>query len=401
VTHLSSGRRAVAAATGLAAAVALLVGAASPASAAEEWSVPRDATIVLTGHGYGHGIGMSQHGAEGAARRGLGQRAIMRHYYPGTRAGTVGGVMRVRITADTTDDVVVLARRGLLVRDLGTREVWTAPRNGATRWRIRVAGGRTVVASFSDRWRRWRVLEGTGEFGAKGAPITLVTPSGSRAYRGRLRAAIPTRGSTARDTVNLVGMESYLRGVVPLEMPALWSPAAVQAQAVAARTYAAYERQHPRARHHHTCDTTACQVYGGVAAEHTASDRAIAATRREARLHDGRPALTMFSSSSGGWTAGASAPYLVATRDPYDDWAGNSVHSWRVRLADEEVERRFPAIGNLRRIRILSRNGHGEWGGRVREIVFVGSRGRARMSGDAARSRLGLRSTWFTVRVRG
>jgi stage II sporulation protein D len=296
---------------------------------------------------------------------------------------------------------VVLARRGLLVRDLGTREVWTLPRTGATRWRIRVAGGRTVVASFSGRWRRWRVLDGTGEFGAKGAPVTLVTPTGSRAYRGRLRAAIPTRGSTARDTVNLVGLESYLRGVVPLEMPALWSPAAVQSQAVAARTYAAYERQHPRGRHHHTCDTTACQVYGGVGAEHAATDRAIAATRGEARLYDGRPALTMFSASSGGWTAGASAPYLVAKRDPYDDRAGNSVHSWRVRLADEDVERRLPAIGDLRRIRILSRNGHGEWGGRVREIVFVGSRGRARMSGDAARSRLGLRSTWFTVRVRG
>jgi stage II sporulation protein D len=395
-------RRLVAAATGLAAVAALVAGPSSPASAAEEWVVPRDATIVLPGHGFGHGIGMSQQGAEGAARRGLGQRAIMRHYYPGTRAGQAGGVMRVRITADTTDDLVVRARSGLLVRDLGTRESWRLPANGAGSWRIRVvSGGRTVVAHRSDRWRRWKVLEGTGEFGAGGAPITLVTPSGQKAYRGRLRAAIPVPGSSARDTVNLVGLEAYLRGVVPLEMPALWSPAAVQAQSVAARTYAAYERQHPRARHHHTCDTTSCQVYGGVGAEHPASNAAVAATRGEVRLYDGRPALTMFASSSGGWTAAASPRYLVAKEDPYDDWAGNSVHSWRVRLADEEVVRRFPAIGDLRRIRVLSRTGHGEWGGRVREIVFVGSRGRARVSGDTARSRLGLRSTWFTVRVRG
>ena len=80
-------------------------------------------------------------------------------------------------------------------------------------------------------------------------------------------------------TVNEVRLENYLRGVVPLEIPASWSLPAVQAQAVAARTYAAYERAHPRSSAYQLCDTSSCQVYGGYDAEHPAADRAIAATR--------------------------------------------------------------------------------------------------------------------------
>ena len=73
---------------------------------------------------------------------------------------------------------------------------------------------------------------------------------------------MPSAGA-ARDTVNLLSIEAYLKGVVPLEIPASWSADAVSAQWVAARTYAAAERSHPNAAHYEICDTTACQVYGG------------------------------------------------------------------------------------------------------------------------------------------
>ena len=80
----------------------------------------------------------------------------------------------------------------------------------------------------------------------------------------------------------MLTLESYLKGVVPLEMPATWTPAAVRAQAVAARTYAAYERAH---RTGPMCDTTSCQVYGGYAAEHPDVQR------RRRRHRQARPDL--------------------------------------------------------------------------------------------------------------
>ena len=401
-------------AAGLVAVVALgllagLPGApgASASAGRDRWDVAGEPTVRILGRGFGHGHGMSQHGAEGAARAGLDAAQILDFYYPGTDAGRVAGRISVLISADTTDDLVVRARPGLRVRDLGTGTVTPLPPEGAAMWRVRQdRNGRARVSwlptGAPDRggWRKHLVLEGEGVLDARNAPVTLVLPGGAeRSYRGRLHAAAPAPGSPARDTVNRLRLEDYLRGVVPLEMPALWSPAAVQAQAVAARTYAAFERAHPRARHHQVCDTTSCQVYGGADAEHPASDAAIRATKGQARTVDGAPAFTQFSASSGGWTSQGSRDYLVAQEDPYDGYAGNSVHSWSVTVTDDRIEATWPAVGDLRSVEVLSRDGNGEWGGRVRSLRLTGSGGSVTLTGDAFRFGLGLRSTWVTLRV--
>jgi stage II sporulation protein D len=371
----------------------LLTTLASPATAVDSWVVPRKAWITIKGHGYGHGHGMSQYGAEGAARQGLTYRQIAKFYYPGTTWGTAGGRVRVQISADTSDDLVVLARDGLRVRDLGTGTVTPLPDNGATRWRIRWFNGQNRVAYYgAGAWRAWRALESEGAFSAGGAPVTLVTPSGNRAYRGQLSAEAPTTGSRARNTINTLTLDNYLKGVVPLEMPATWSPAAVRAQAVAARTYAAQQRIDLGT----LCDTTSCQVYGGFDREHAASNAAVKGTAHQVLLYQGAPAFTQFSSSSGGWTSAGSKPYLPAKADPYDGWAGNPVHSWSVRVTDTLIESKWPAIGNLTRITVLQRDGHGEWGGRVQSVRLIGGQGRVTLSGDTLRSLLGLRSTWVT-----
>jgi stage II sporulation protein D len=377
-----------------------LVSVGVPAQAAENsWTVPRQASITIAGHGYGHGHGMSQYGAEGAGRQGLGYRQIVEFYYPGTQWGTADGQVSVLITADTTDDLVVGARPGLQVRGTDGDGFTTLPENGASRWRIvRAADGVNHVGYLRDGWHDYRALRGEGEFRAGGNPITLVTPSGTRQYRGRLRAAAPSGDARARDTVNILSLENYLRGVVPLEMPALWTSAAVRSQAVAARTYAAYERAHARAGHYQLCDTTSCQVYGGYSAEHPASNAAIDTTHQQVLLSGGDPAFTQFSSSSGGWTSAGSFPYLAAQRDPYDDWSGNPVHSWSTKVTDVRLENRWPAIGNLTSI-ATTRDGNGDWGGRVRTLTLRGSRGSVQVSGDTFRSALGLRSTWVTFRV--
>ncbi|MCW2851018.1 MAG: SpoIID/LytB domain [Nocardioides sp.] len=387
--------------TGLAAGLltlALVVGSAPSAVAADSWRVPGKSWLTLTGHGYGHGHGMSQYGAEGAARQGLTHRQILGFYYRGTRWGTAAGLVSVVISSDTSDDLEVLSRRGLRLRDTGTGASLVLPANGATRWRVVVTStGRNRVLYRTDRWRRWRDLRGEGELSAGGRPMRLVTPSGLRSYRGRLQATAVARGSKARDTVNTLTLEAYVRGVVPLEIPASWSAEAVRAQAVAARTYATYERAHRAGGR--LCDTTSCQVYGGHGAEHPAANAAIKATAGQVLTHRGAPAFTQFASSSGGWTSAGSVPYLAAVEDPYDDWAGNPVHDWTLRIADTAVERAWPAVGDLTGLAVTRRDGNGEWGGRVRSLTLTGSKGKVVVSGDTFRSRLGLRSTWLTFRV--
>ena len=182
-------------------------------------------------------------------------------------------------------------------------------------------------------------------------------------------------------------------------MPALWHPEAVRAQAIAARSYANYERAHPRAGHYQLCDTSSCQVYGGYDAEHPASNAAVKATKREALLADGKPAFTQFAASSGGWTSAGSFAYLPAREDPYDGWPGNPEHNWSVKLMDTRLETAWPAVGDLEKIIVSRRDGTGEWGGRLRELTITGSKGSVVVSGDTFRSVLGLRSTWATFAV--
>jgi len=371
---------------------------ATERSAADTHAVPSRATITVTGHGYGHGHGMSQYGAEGAARQGMPFQQIIDFYYAGTTWAGATGQVSVLVSADTTDDLEVKARKGLALRDLSSRERVTLPEKPRRFRLITNTRGTTKLQALTDRWRTSRRLGGEGEFVAKG-PITLVTPSGTVSYRGRLRAAAPRPGSPARDTVNIVSLEKYLRGVVPREIPASWSAEAVRAQAVAARTYAAYERAHPRAAHYQICDTTSCQVYGGTADEHPDATDAIKATRGQILMDAGAPAFSQFSASSGGWTAAGSVPYLAAKEDPYDGWTGNPVHTWTQVLTDSAIEGKYPSLGELQRILVDERDGNGDWGGRVRSLTLVGSGRSVTVSGDTLRAVLGLRSTWFTFEV--
>ena len=171
---------------------------------------------------------------------------------------------------------------------------------------------------------------------------------------------------------------------------------ALRAQAVAARSYSLGQKRYSYAK---TCDTQSCQVYGGADAEHPASDAAIRATKGQARTVDGEPAFTQFSASSGGWTSQGSVDYLVAQEDPYDGYAGNTVHSWSVTVTDNRIESTWPAVGDLRSVQVLSRDGNGQWGGRVRSLRLTGSAGSVTVTGDAFRFGLGLRSTWVTLRL--
>ena len=131
--------------------------------------------------------------------------------------------------------------------------------------------------------------------------------------------------------MNVVGLEAYLQGVVPREMPSAWPPEALKAQAVAARSYALATRAGRRAFDLYA--DVRSQVYGGVAAEEPATTTAVDATAGQVVLYDGKVATTFFFSTSGGRTASAAdawsgepVPYLVSVADPYDD--ASPYHDW-------------------------------------------------------------------------
>ncbi len=374
------------------------VSSAPPSTKIEAWATPGATAITLTGHGFGHGHGLSQYGALGAAGQGLTWQQIIEFYYPGTTWSTFGGKIRVLITADTGRDVQVVAKRGLKVTSLARTRTWRLPSVAAKKWRLIAAGDDTAVQHTSGgRWKTWKRLPGEAEFSSVAGLLTLVIPGGRRDYRGSLQSVAPRQGK--RQTVNTLSMEAYLRGVVPEEVPALWAQAAVSAQSVAARTYAAFERSHPSAGHYDLCDTSQCQVYGGADVEHPAATAAIRATAKQGLSFGGRPAFTQFSASNGGFSSAGSMPYLVAQADPYDGLANPAYSTWTKTIDDTQVEARWPAIGDLTGIEVTARDGNGDWGGRVTDMAFIGTTGTARVDGDTVRSAFGLYSDWFTFDV--
>ena len=367
----------------------------APAFADDPWPVPDPATITITGDGYGHGKGMSQYGAYGAARApyDLGFREILRFYYPGTDLGTTGGKVKVLISADDDRDLVVDDRGGLTVRNVATGRTWKPDVPKATQWRIRPSGAANVISYRTSAWHSWRTVKGDAELAAGGKPLELRTPDGVVAYRGALRSTLRNR---TRLTVNVLPMEGYVRGVVPAEVYASWPQQALRAQAVASRTYAAYEREHTNNPAFDLCDTAACQAYGGYSGEATSSNDAVTATARKVLAYQGETAFAQFSASNGGWTVAGQFPYLPAQQDPYEG-ASRDYYGWTASVSDVDVEKAYN-VEDLVSLRIATRDGRGGRGGRVETVELVSSTGwQGTVTGESFRSHFGMRSTMFEI----
>jgi SpoIID/LytB domain protein len=189
-------------------------------------------------------------------------------------------------------------------------------------------------------------------------------------------------------------------------MPSSWSPAALEAQAVAARTYASYEIAHPKNKHYYDVyDDTRDQVYSGKGHEFASTTAAVKATEDPKAQTgdilvdgDGHPAFTQFSSSDGGWTVNGGQPYLPAQHDPYDGLVPSSVHSWATSVSARAIQQAYGAqIGRLQTLVVTGRDGNGQWGGRVTTLTLQGSSGSVDLTGSTFRYAFGLRSEWFQV----
>lgn len=360
-----------------------------------------EATTTISGRGFGHGRGMSQYGAQGAAIAGKTSRQILDFYYPGTAVGKATGNVRIRLTGDTTDGVRVVATNNLKLRDLKANKLYTLPKASTrNQWSIDPSGEHgTKVRSFDAAkrtWTLWRTLKGMAQFEGPGV-TALILPSGSQVgYRGILRAT--DVAGAHLDTVNVLSLETYLKGVVPREALSTWRPAALQAQAVAARTYAAYHRKRSANRAYDLCDTILCQVYGGYGSEESSTNSAIAATSGQIRLYKSSPIIAEFSSSNGGATTPGDLAYQVQKVDGWDAYPGNRNPnaSWTVTRPTARLQAAF-GVGVLRSLKVTARTGVGPGGGRVLRVEAVGTNGKKKaMTGDQLRSKLSLRSAWFS-----
>jgi SpoIID/LytB domain protein len=392
-------------AAGLAVLIAATVGVTTvpAAGAADVVGVPPGGTWAVEGRGWGHGIGMSQWGAQGAALQGLSTTAILDFYYPGTTDVDIGQdyPLRVRLLSLAGGSAQLAPSSGSLVlTDLSTGAATTLP-----------AGGRVVVARSGGLFRATVgggavQIAGSAAFagpmqlsGAQTPQVWAYDASGAgRLYGGSVR--LNATGTASLEVVNHVPMEQYLRGVVPQEVSPSWAPAALRAQAVAARSYALAVRSATGTAD--LCDTTQCQVYAGLATRtaggaetavaRATTDAAIAATARIARYYGGGPAFTQFSSSNGGYSKAGSRPYLVARADPYSGTApGDTRTRWTGTLTAARVQQSCPAGGTLQRM-VLTRDGRGDLGGRITSAELQCSTGTATVATPA----FGLLSSWWT-----
>lgn len=388
-------------------ATAALLAPAAPAGAAAtdaEVLLGSSTSLKVTGHGWGHGHGMSQWGAKGAAAAGASYGTILAFYYPGTRLTSMAGKLKIWITDDTDANTTVRAQRGLKVTDLGNgRSYRLRTTRPAKAWRLREVRGSTRVFYKTARWHLYktagrRALAGDGQFVSTTGPLKLWLPSGALAYRGALRL-------TDGKTLNVLGVEKYLRGVVASEVPAAWPTHALRAQAVAARTYALRERADHASSTYHLCDTSLCQVYGGVAAEEPQTDAAIGATKGQTLTYGGKPAFAQFSSSSGGWTASGSAstPYLIAQPDKYDTAASGDPHlNWTKTASLAPLQRAATAakLGTLKSVQIVDRDGNATYPneGWVLSVKLTDvSNKTTTITGATVKSLYGLKSAYFTL----
>lgn len=433
-------------------ATALIAGLPAVASAQVSAPIP---VIVVDGKGHGHGVGMAQDGAYAMGLAGAATKDILGQFYPGTTIGKAAGNVRVPVLSGNNVELTfpdggeirgypapanpagaslpmkfAPGAKAVVYRDGEATRVRSVPApspppttssststssTSSTSTTVLIATTTTRVLfppKATDKQETPKVaitttstpaptttttapppaalLTGTvTAVGAGDGPVG-VTPRGRR-YRGIVE--ITPNGGGLR-LVNQVPVETYLKGMGEVRNPN-WPQSALQAQAIAARTYA----MRAMAFGGELCDTQRCQVYIGSDAEYAEMNKAVAATAGQVLMFGKAMASAVYSANGGGHSASreegfgvgtASAPYLRAA--PYRcDNPGN----WSVTISLRDVARRLTYRGELTAVEVAERGPSG----RATKVLLRGTKGDAFVSGLHFDSALGLRSTLFQLRV--
>jgi SpoIID/LytB domain protein len=370
----------------------------------EIYPVPPGGVYTIHGRGNGNAHGLSQWGAYGAAKAAhLSTNQILHFYYPHTTLATksTGRIIRVLLSAADTAGKGYLQLKpalGLTVTHFGGKPivlptVSPADHKTITGWRLQRSGSTVVLRYQAKSWHTYRTLGSGARITDTAAQVPVVTPNGDVSYRGTILGELE---SGTLEAVNDVNIELYLLSVVPDEMPSPWPAAALQAQAVAARTYARHGLNDPKASWYDVDGDTRDQAYGGVGAEKPRTTRAVQATAGEVIVDAaGHAVFAQYGSADGGWTVSGGVSYLPAEADPYDGMIPNTDHAWTRSVAASTLTSAYPQLGTLTAIEITGRDGAGLWGGRVTTLKLLGSKADVDLTGPQLQGTLGFGSAWF------
>ncbi len=397
------------------------------------------ANVTLQVHGFGSGAGMGQYGALGYAVTGSSYSAILQHYYGTLSAGgtTTLGVpsgwsdnttVTVALTENTNgnnNDVLVTSKSAFTAGGVSVPAndaslfAWTG-----TTWTVQTSANGCAGPWSSPATPVAGVPTATpgavepfpGD--ASSQALTLCYVGGNVSVRGSIEGVL--NSSNQVRAVNVLPLGPYIADVTPSESPASWGTLGgagpqgepegfqeLEAQAVAARSYLMASRDAGGYfGYADICDTTACQNYPGIANENTLTDTATTDTAGQAvLLPGGAPALTQYSASTGGYTAGGTfAPVVDAGDAVCITGACNPYHSYTVSIPVSAITGRFPQIGTLVSVDVSQRNGLGDFGGRVLQVSLEGSAQTVSLTGNVFAADFasdGLNgsalSNWFSV----
>jgi stage II sporulation protein D len=392
-------------------------------NAANAETVP--ATFAFQGSGYGHGVGMSQIGARAKALAGESATAILQYYYTGTIVETVTDTQILRINLGNLLTSAKLrsdskgAELQLFAGDLGETQTATPLLTfpSKTSLNLNLSDGLIAISttrgtttkaittgsSFTLRWSGTRYQAGSSTV------ISLTTNGATKKYRHGQISLKVIRDKTLGKRLAIINsvrlQDEYLWGIG--EVPSSWPTQALEAQAIASRTYAYAKSTKIRS----ACDchlyaTISDQTFAGYSKESEPRFGEIwkAAVNRTAGsiiTYEGRPITAYFSSSSGGTTEtsehawGTATPYTVSVPDSASvDVALNPrFASWTREISQAVIAQAF-ALPDVISLTVLSNNPAGS----VALIQAISSDGSfAVLRGETFRSRSKLPSAWFSL----
>lgn len=456
LSHASHLSRTTAVCLAVVLACAGLIAVEAPAARAdvptvESFPFPASRTLTVDGHGWGHGEGMSQEGAKQGALDGVPATGILNFYYPGaTFAGAGSPMIRIALTgvvdgttakgylppspdryqcsdgtaAATYCTLNVVQTTGLVVTDAATGLHPDAV-TGADEWGV--ASNKDGLHLRVHTRSGWADAKVAGQPAVLAGPVTFDGPDLVRVdwggnvlrdYRHQVSAVRTDAGSATTPSRMLrlatMALDDYVRGVVYQESPSSWPLQELEAQAIAARSYADSLRLAGNPLFD-VCDSTYCQVFGGSQstvrgstawleppAGHPATDPVLQ-TADTILVRGTSPVFAQFSDSNGGWTAGGDPSYGPVRYDAWDASSGDPYGSWvaTINAADLEAAYGFSRVDVLT---VTSRDGSAaQWGGRVRSVRLdgfdqVGQR-KVVVVTDQSLLRFGLRSTFWRPRL--
>ena len=405
--------------------------------------------VVFYGSGFGHGLGMSQYGAQGYATGAAGPpltgEQIIQKYFPGTAfqfPDVSRPFVRVLLSQPSSqsryrcgDNTYFAGSFGDVISDGGFTVLDETANNakigeavGAQKWQFVAVAGTDIIRAYNNGGSSSVLVREIHTSGAQGfavvpkdpaQPLRFVqkdTPTHAGIYRGNFR--FTNLGGTLR-VINAVTYDDYVRGVISYEMPKSWHPEALKAQALAARSYA-YASYRGGAADYDVSDDQSSQCYGGTAAESPQTEAAVAATAGKLVTYNGVIVKTYFSSSDGGYTIDwgcfennikkingvwqctpdPNQPYLRAIADPADRLVASPANpraSWSVQFTGAEMRSKVLTcngvdIGELQGVDVSNQSppvvGH------VVSVKIIGSLNTIEVSANQfLRNCLGLRST--------